>query len=413
MIFISKLKADAKKSALDSRIKMEIAREEQNMYRLDMKARHEIKHKNLPLVRMSVVMALAYLASLFLFVNVRTSDKTLAWYLTIVRGRVNDLFNLISGSGSSDSIQFTVCRLLIVLIVGAALSVCGALYQGTFKNAMASPTTLGVQSGGVLGGTIYLLLFTEEEDFSVYSYSEYSDIYADMNIFERNAQQLAILAGCAFGVFLIVTISKIAGRGKVSTVALILAGSLFGTIINGFVNMVQYIVALSDDTDSRSSAMRTMMMGTFDNTFTLQHLILIAVPIGICLIIAIAVRSKMNIMMFGEEEARTMGLRVERYRNLLVAVSTVMTAVVISFCGQIGFVGFIVPHITRYIVGPDFNVLIPASALMGGISLLVVYDAAYMFGYTSSVNMVTSIVGGAGFLLSMLIFRRRRNADWS
>ena len=108
-----------------------------------------------------------------------------------------------------------------------------------------------------------------------------------------------------------------------------------------------------------------------------------------------------------------MGIKVELTRNIMIGIVTILTAVVISFCGQIGFVGFIVPHMARRFVGPDFRYLVPASALLGAICMTGVYYIAMLVGYASNINFVTSLVGGLAFLIMIMRFRNRRYADWA
>ena len=94
-------------------------------------------------------------------------------------------------------------------------------------------------------------------------------------------------------------------------------------------------------------------------------------------------------------------------------VGVLLSGVVLAFCGQIGFVGLIVPHLSRRLAGSDYRRLSPASALLGAIVMVLVYDAAYFTGFTSSINLLTSLAGGVVFLVFLLGYRRRRNADWA
>ena len=123
-------------------------------------------------------------------------------------------------------------------------------------------------------------------------------------------------------------------------------------------------------------------------------------------------RSTLNVLVFGEDEARTMGLRVDLTRNLMVGVCTVLTAFMIAFCGTIGFIGFIVPHMARRITGPDFRWLLPASAMTGAITMMIVYYVATAVNYAENINFMTSLIGGPAFLIVMLRSRRRNNAGW-
>ena len=138
---------------------------------------------------------------------------------------------------------------------------------------------------------------------------------------------------------------------------------------------------------------------------------LVAIPVLLAITAVMLMRSRLNLLVFGEDEARSMGIRVELTRNLMVGIVTFLTAIVISFCGQIGFVGFIIPHLARRFVGPDFRYLVPGSALLGAVCMMTVYYIATVIGYSSNINFVTSLVGGTIFLIMIIRFRNKRYAD--
>ena len=396
-----------------ARIQLRMDQEEKNLFRDENTRRLRIEKRSKTLIVLAICLLLALVFSVLLSINIFVDNLSVALYFEVVIRKVQDLAGFASGSGATNGIQFIIYRYLIIALVGAALAASGAVYQGSFRNALASPTTLGVQSGGMLGGVLYIFLFTDSATFSVVKYQDQKAIFDAMDIVQKNSQSLSILAGCLISVFLTVAIARAAGRGKVSSLALILTGAVFGSVINGGVGLFQYYMLLTNPYDSRFEAMRVLMMGTFDNTFTLQHLILVGVPIGICLIIITLLRPWLNVLVFGEEEARILGLRVGLFTNVMVGICTVMVAVVISFCGQIGFVGFIIPHIARIVVGVDYRYLLPASMLLGSIAMVVVYNVAASIGLASNINVVTSMVGGSLFLIIVLKYRRNRNADWA
>lgn len=396
----------------DSKIQIRIDAEERNISGDDKARRFGMSKGNKSIIIISVGLLLAYIFSVFFVVNLYGTNLSPAWYLQIVARKIQDFSNFVLGRGATNGIHFVIFRHCIIALVGAALSGCGAVYQGSFRNAMTSPTTLGVQAGGLLGGVLYVYFCIDGSSISV-KYSELQTVYQEMNVFHRNIQGICILAGCFAGIILVVGISKMAGRGKLSTLPLILTGFLFSSLVNSIVGLIQYYIVLTNPGDLRTNAVRGLMMGTFDNTFTLEHLLLVGVPIFVCLSVLLGLRSKINVLVFGDDEALSMGMRVGLFRNVLVAVCTVMVAVIISFCGQIGFIGLIIPHIGRLLVGPDYKVLLPVSMLLGGIVMLFVYSFAVSVGYGSNINLVTSLTSGMLFIIFLVIYRRKRNADWA
>lgn len=406
-IYRTKLQNDA-----GSKIQVQINAEEKNIFKDDKIGRLGVSKKNKKIIILSVGLILAYIYSVFLTVNLYGNNLSLAWYLQIVSRKVQDFSNFILGRGATNGIHFVIFRHLIIALVGAALASCGAVYQGSFRNAMTSPSTLGVQAGGLLGGVLYIYFFIDGSSINI-KYSELQAAYQEMDVFHRNMQGICILAGCFVGIALVVSISKMANREKLSTLPLILTGFVFSSLVNSVVGLMQYYIILTNPGDLRSNAMRSLMMGTFDNILTLEHLLLVGIPILICLLVLLSLRGKINVLVFGDDEALSMGMRVGLFRNILVTVCTIMVAVTISFCGQIGFIGLIIPHISRLLVGPDYRVLLPASMLLGGIVMLLVYSFAVSVGYGSNINLATSLISGTLFIIFLVTYRRKRNADWA
>mgnify|MGYP001043102046 CR=1 FL=1 len=395
----------------DSKIQMRIDAEERNIFRDDQTKRFGMSKGSKSIIIISVGLLLAYIYSVFFAVNLYGTNISLAWYLQIVARKIQDFSNFVLGRGATNGIHFVIYRHLIIVLVSAALAGCGAVYQGSFRNSIASPTTLGVQAGGLLGGMLYVFFFVDSNSISI-KYSELQAVYQEMDVFHRNMQGLCILAGCFIGIILVAGIAKTAGRGKVSILPLILTGFIFSSLVGSITGLIQYYIVLTNPGDLRTNAMRGLMMGTFDNTFTLEHLLLVGVPILVCILVLLSLRHKINVLVFGDDEALSMGMRVRLFHNTLLIICTIMVGVTISFCGQIGFVGLMVPHIARMLVGPDYRVLLPASMLLGGILMLLVYSFAMSIGYSSNINLVTSLIGGTLFIIFLIIHRRRRNADW-
>ena len=140
---------------------------------------------------------------------------------------------------------------------------------------------------------------------------------------------------------------------------------------------------------------------------------IIGIPIIACLVVVLALRNKLNLLAFNEEEARSMGISTTRLRTALVACCTLLTAVVVAFCGSIGFVGFLIPHLARRLVGPDFKYLLPASGLLGALFMIVVYFAYSNVTVPSgSISMITTTLGVIAFIIVLFRQRQTGNASW-
>lgn len=289
-------------------------------------------------------------------------------------------FNLFFHAGDTGSIEYVYYILLMVALTGAALAACGTVFQGAFKNVLAGPSTMGVMSGCSMGCMIYMLCFYEANAVAVTFIQQYQ-------------MELLILAGGFGGVLLILMVSTFVGRGKVSSSTMVISGTVFSGVISNIMLLAQYWIIANDPSDPRVEDLKELMMGHFDNWPPLSTVIMMAVPILLCLFILIFTSGKLNVLSFGEEEAETMGLNVRRYRLLMIVIGTVLTAVVVAFCGRIGFIGFMVPLIMRRFIGPDLKKLLPVSILGGAILLTVIYDIARLTGFEATISILTGPIG--------------------
>jgi iron complex transport system permease protein len=370
-------------------------------YKKNVKSRRKFSRSNRALVFLGLGFLAIFFISAALFVTVSKDHVYLSYILELARQKLANFFYFIIGRDAEGGIQFTTYRYLIVSLVGASLAAGGAVYQGAFRNVLASPTTLGVLSGGSLGNIIYVLFFVGSGTL-VLRFSDSVNLLESSTIFDRNTQQILVLAGCFGAVFLITGLSSVAGKGKVRSSYLILAGIIFSAIISSFTMLVQYYLLLRDPYDARVDIIRNLTMGSFDRAYGLEHLLIIAAFLVPGLLLLLLLSRRMNLLMLGEEEASSMGLNVRAFRRTVIAVNTVMTAVVIAYCGQIGFVGFIVPQAARRIVGPDFRRVLPASMLLGATLLLVVYDLALQTGLTAYMNLFTSTFGSVMMIAAFI-----------
>ena len=376
------------------------------------------------IIRLSLALVLVFLAVMVLpdyMFDANNQHLSLAWVISMMQRRVTNITMAITGQGVYGGIDFIFNRYVIVALAGAALAVSGAAYQGSLKNQLASPSTLGVMSGAQLGSVLLVVLSplvpALTYTMSGSTLSEVSgSLFGGMGLFEyilaTSQRSLFCLAGSAVVVCCVLTISRLAGQGRSSRVAMVIAGQIIAGCISSFVVITRMFLQTYGTSD-QIDAISVTMAGGFGETFTLIHVILIGVPIGVCLVIIFALRNRLNLLAFNEEEARSMGISTSRLRVALIACCTILTAVVVAFCGSIGYVGFLIPHLARRLVGPDFKYLLPASALLGSLFLLVVF-----FAYTNvtipsgSISMITTTLGAIAFVI--VLFRQRQvgNAGW-
>ena len=344
-----------------------------------------------PAAVLFIIWILLFFFSLFFVVAFDARVWSAAWIFKNATQNMQHFYSLLFSAGDTGNIEITIIKLIATAFVGAALAACGSLMQGSYRNIIAGPSTTGVMAGGTLGCVVYLLVF-EESVAAAQSATLFTDY----------AYQFCILGGSLFGTVLILTISRIAGKGKLSPSAMLISGMVFSSVISSFNMVIQYYMILLDPNDSRIETIRDMMMGSFDNIYTVQALLLLAVPLSVCFVILLLIKNRLNLLSMGDDEAQVSGINVQRYRMLMMLLSSVLTALTVAFCGRIGFVGFMVPLVTRKITGPDMNRIVPASLLVGAILLTVIYDLSVILSMLDSINVITSSIGCVVMAVTLL-----------
>ncbi|MFD2838522.1 FecCD family ABC transporter permease [Azotobacter vinelandii] len=265
-------------------------------------------------------------------------------------------------------------RILAALLVGAALTVSGASYQGLFRNPMVSPGILGVSAGASLGAALAILLG-----------------YGMFGI-----QVLAFACGLV-AVATTWIIGNGLGRRGDPLLVMVLAGIVVGTLFTAFVSLVKFVA----DPYNTLPAITFWLMGSLASV-ELPDLLIASPPILFGLTVLLALSWTLNVLCFGDEEAKAMGLETGRLRLAIIVSATLVTAAAVAIAGIIGLVGLIVPHLARMLVGPDHRVLLPVSALLGaGFLLLVDGLARSLFEVEVPLGIVTSIIGAPFFLYLM------------
>lgn len=268
----------------------------------------------------------------------------------------------------------TMPRVVFAIIAGAGLAVAGVLMQGVMNNPLADPYTTGVSSGAVFGAVLAIIL-------GINIIPGVGDMGLIANAFLFALVPIGIL-------ILISTLSK-----RVSPVIIILAGMAISYFFSG----ITTIIKVSADENALADAYR-WQIGSLE-AISWNQIPIVAIIIVLCTIFASLTYGKLNSMSAGDDVARTLGINVNRYRTIVLIVTTLIAASIIAYAGVIGFVGLIIPHLLRMIVGGDNRFLIPAS-IVGGAALLMFADviSRLLMSVDLPVGAVMSFIGAPIFL---------------
>ncbi len=291
----------------------------------------------------------------------------------------------VSGIQSTLILEVRLPRALCALLVGAALSITGATYQGLFRNPMADPYTIGASSGAAVGATTSVLLGLS------------------ITVFGVKTMPILAFIGCLLTVLGVYSISKVGTKVPVQT--LLLSGIAVSIFLSAIVNYYEYLYP----DELRQSSF--WLMGSF--SYTEWSDVWSVLPFIIGGSIAIYLYSRdLNLLALGESEAVHLGVELERMKKILLVSSAFVVAAAVSISGLIAFVGLIIPHLTRLLISPDHRILIPSSALLGA-SFLVICDSVarvVMPPTELPVGVITAICGGPFFLYLM---RKKKKTDAS
>ncbi|MDR0874339.1 MAG: iron ABC transporter permease, partial [Prevotellaceae bacterium] len=229
--------------------------------------------------------------------------------------------------------QVRLPRILGALLTGGALAVSGAAYQGLFRNPMVSPDILGVSSGAGFGATLAIL-------FSA-------------GVF---AVQVSAFAMGLLAVMVALAVSRMMHGQHDKILMLVLSGMTVSAMFGALISLMKYVA----DSESKLPDIVFWLMGSFSD-ITMSEIVVIA-PIVLLTLVPLQLASwKLNVLSFGEEEASALGINVRRLRAVVICCASLMTGSVVAVSGLIGWVGLIIPHLTRFIVGANHRLLLPAS----------------------------------------------------
>jgi iron complex transport system permease protein len=296
---------------------------------------------------------------------------------------IQELVSVFSGQDTAQNVQTVVMqvrgpRIAAALLVGAALAAAGTAYQGMFRNPLVSPDILGVSTGAALGAVLAIFL--------------------DQGIL---LVQLFAFAGGLAAVSLVYAVGS-RMRGHDPLLALILTGVVIGTLLGSAIALLKYLA----DPYNQLPAITFWLLGSLAAISPKD--VWVAVPIALLgLAPMLLLRWRMNLLALPDDEARALGVETRRLRALVVACATLMTASVVAISGIIGWVGLLVPHAARLLVGPDFGRLLPLAMLMGAAFMLAVDTLCRTLASIEvPPGVLTALIGTPFFLWLFALARR-------
>ncbi|MCE7699182.1 MAG: iron ABC transporter permease [Methanobacterium paludis] len=260
-------------------------------------------------------------------------------------------------------------RIVAAMIVGAALSISGASFQGTFQNPLVSPDILGVSAGAGFGAALAILLSFSTVMIQVTAF-----------IFGLIAVSLTYFLSKSF-------------KGD-TMLMMVLGGIAIGSLFSAFISCIKYVA----DPESKLPEIVYWLMGSL-STVDSSSVMMILIPVLIGFTVLLLLRWRLNVLSMGDEEARSLGVDTEKLRIIVILCCTLLTSAAVSISGIIGWVGLVIPHVTRMIVGPDHKKLLPASISIGAVFLLVVDDICRTAtSIEIPLGILTAIIGAPFFI---------------
>jgi len=268
-------------------------------------------------------------------------------------------------------------RIIAAVLIGCSLSVAGASFQGLFRNPLVSPDILGVAAGAGFGAALGIII--------------------------SGSPAVVQMLAFAFGLLAVMISYGISRMVRSNPVlSLILAGMAIGSLFNAFLYLMKYI---ADPTDQLPTIVY-WLMGSL-NGIDKNDLLMAGIPMLVGLIILLLIRWRLNVLAMGEEEALALGVDTQKLRIIVILCCTVMTASAVCISGIIGWVGLVIPHVGRMLVGPCHKRMLPIAALLGAVFLLLIDDVARTaISVEIPIGILTAIIGVPFFLFLLAGGRR-------
>ncbi len=340
-----------------------------------------------------LLLILAFFGVAFFCLNIGYAPINFSDILTILGKQIPFLGGSIKYSAvvlkhNYDTIilQIRLPRIIAGALVGAGLAAAGVMYQGVFRNPMADSYLLGASAGASLGYTLAVI---------------YSGSLA-LSVWGLGLFQAVAFVGAVLTVFLVYFMSRVGNKVPVTTLL------LSGIVVNIFILAVQTVFELRSG--KALIGIVAWIAGGFTNiTWIDIYAVFPFVFVGI--FIAYFFTKDLNMLAMGDDTAQHLGVNTERVRQILLLVSSLITAAAVSISGVIGFVGLIIPHMTRLVIGPDHRILLPTSAIVGAIFLILCDSLARVATGASElpVGVITALAGTPFFIYLL----RKRKTSYS
>ena len=268
-------------------------------------------------------------------------------------------------------------RILTAALVGAGLAMSGVIYQGILLNPLADPYTLGISSGAAFGASLALL--------------------ANVTMLGQFSTPLFAFIGAVITLLIVMRLSTF--NGQISAQTLILSGVIVGSILSAGISFLKYLA------DEQVAIIIFWLMGSFASA-TWNGVALVGGAVLFGALVSLYYSRDLNIMSLGRRSSDSLGVETARVRKILLLVASFVTAICVAVTGIIGFIGLIVPHLMRYLVGPDNRKLLPVSALAGSILLLLADTLTRaVLPVEVPIGVLTALIGGPFFCV---IFRQKQ-----
>lgn len=328
-----------------------------------------------------VIAIVVLIAGLLLAFTVGRYPVSMSELMQVLVAKASGGHANVSPAVESVILQVRGPRVLAAVMVGAALAVAGTAFQGLFRNPLVSPDILGASSGAALGAVI--------------------GIFFSLGVF---AIQFLAFVGGLIAVAAVYLIGS-AVRARDPILVLVLTGVVVGALLGAGVGLVKYLA----DPYNQLPAMTFWLLGSLSATGVSDLLPLFG-PVAVGTLVLLALRWRMNVMSLPEEEARALGVATGPLRIVIVAAATLTTSASVATAGIIGWVGLVVPHLARSLVGPDFARLMPAAAILGGGYLLLIDTLARTMAEVEiPLGILTAVVGTPFFIWLLASMQR----NWS
>lgn len=281
-------------------------------------------------------------------------------------------------------LNYRLPKTLTTILVGSGLSISGLLMQTLFRNPLAGPFVLGISSGASLGVALLILGFGT---FSIFS----------------NLNNWALVIASSLGAFLVLLAVLLASKKIRNTMSILIIGLMFGSLTAAIISILSYF--------SSASQIQQYQFWTFGSLGNLswQELYVFVFVYGIGLIGSLSIIKPLNSLLLGENYAKSLGINIQKSRNLILVITCLLTGVITAFVGPIAFIGLTVPHIAKLILNTsNHKIIVPATAILGAIILLICDAIAQVPSaeFTIPINAVTSLFGAP--VVIWLLIRKKK-----